>query len=130
MGKSTDDDVYKTEYRWRAINHKHTIFNERIFDNDFTRANIVGTIRRKRINGSQDIVMLLGQLLTEFKTLKEELVSIETESTNNINSLCQELENLQLQLTNLQKESKNQTFLQEQYQEQLKNLKKSLEDMY
>ena len=129
MGKSTDDDVYKTEYRWRAINHKHTIFNERIFDNDFTRANIVGTIRRKRINGSQDIVMLLGQLLTEFKTLKEELVSIETESTNNINSLCQELENLQLQLTNLQKESKNQTFLQEQYQEQLENLKKSLESM-
>ena len=47
-GKSTDDDVYKTEYRWREINHKHTIFNERIFENDFIRANIIGSIRRKR----------------------------------------------------------------------------------
>ena len=47
-GKSTDDDVYKTEYRWRAINHKHNIFNERIFENDFIRANIIGSIRRKR----------------------------------------------------------------------------------
>ena len=46
--KSADEDVYKAEYRWRAINHKHTIFNERVFDNDFTRANIVSAIRRKR----------------------------------------------------------------------------------
>ena len=46
--KSADEDVYRAEYRWRAINHKHTIFNERIFDNDFIRANIIGSIRRKR----------------------------------------------------------------------------------
>ena len=46
--KSEYEDVYKAEYRWRAINHKHNIFNERIFDNDFTRANIIGSIRRKR----------------------------------------------------------------------------------
>ena len=78
----------------------------------------------------QDMVMLLGQLLMEFKTLKEKLVSIETESTNNINSLYQELSNLQLQLTNLQKESENQTFFQENYMMQLENLKKSLEGMH
>ena len=71
----------------------------------------------------QDMVML-------FKTLKEKLVSIETESTNNINSLYPELSNLQLQLTNLQKESENQTFFQENYMMQLENLKKSLESMY
>ena len=46
--KSEYEDVYKAEYRWRAINHKHNIFNERIFDNDFIRANIIGSIRRKR----------------------------------------------------------------------------------
>ena len=46
--KSADEDVYRAEYRWREINHKHTIFNERIFDNDFIGANIIGSIRRKR----------------------------------------------------------------------------------
>ena len=46
--KSEYEDIYKAEYRWRAINHKHNIFNERIFDNDFTRANIISAIRRKR----------------------------------------------------------------------------------
>lgn len=46
--KSEYEDVYKAEYRWRAINHKHNIFNERIFDNDFIRANIISAIRRKR----------------------------------------------------------------------------------
>ncbi|MFC2587103.1 MAG: hypothetical protein ACFNYB_02195 [Campylobacter sp.] len=46
--KSEYEDVYKAEYRWRAINHKHTIFNERIFDNDFTRAAIVNAIKRRR----------------------------------------------------------------------------------
>ena len=46
--KSADEDVYRAEYRWRAINHKHTIFNERIFDNDFTRAAIVNAIKRRR----------------------------------------------------------------------------------
>ena len=46
--KSEYEDVYKAEYRWRAINHKHNIFNERIFDNDFTRAAIVNAIKRRR----------------------------------------------------------------------------------
>ena len=46
--KSADEDVYRAEYRWRAINHKHTIFNERVFDNDFTRAAIVNAIKRRR----------------------------------------------------------------------------------
>jgi len=46
--KSEYEDVYKAEYRWRAINHKHTIFNERVFDNDFTRAAIVNAIKRRR----------------------------------------------------------------------------------
>lgn len=50
--------------------------------------------------------------------------------TNNTNSLSQELENVQIQLTNLQKESENQTFFQEKYMMQLENLKKSLESMY
>ena len=45
--KSADEDVYRAKYRWRAINHKHNIFNERIFDNDFTRAAIVNAIKRK-----------------------------------------------------------------------------------
>lgn len=78
----------------------------------------------------QDMVILLGQPLMEFKTLKEKLVSIETESINSINSLYQELSKLQLQLTNLQKESENQTFFQENYMMQLENLKKSLESMH
>ena len=46
--KSEYEDVYKAEYRWREINHKHNIFNERIFDNDFTRAAIVNAIKRRR----------------------------------------------------------------------------------
>lgn len=46
--KSADEDVYRAKYRWRAINHKHNIFNERIFDNDFTRAAIVNAIKRRR----------------------------------------------------------------------------------
>ena len=44
--------------------------------------------------------------------------------------LSQELKNVQIQLTNLQKESENQTFFQENYMMQLENLKKSLESMY
>lgn len=46
--KSEYEDVYKAEYRWREIDHKHTIFNERIFNNDFTRAAIVNAIKRRR----------------------------------------------------------------------------------
>ena len=72
--KSANDSIYRTKYKWQAINYKHTIFNERIFDNDFTRANIVGTIRRKgemgaryhnviraTIDGIQDIKRGIGQ---------------------------------------------------------------------
>ena len=72
--KLANDSIYRTKYKWQAINYKHTIFNERIFDNDFTRANIVGTIRRKgemgaryhnviraTIDGIQDIKRGIGQ---------------------------------------------------------------------
>ena len=72
--KSANDGIDKTKYKWRATNHKHTIFNERIFDNDSTRANIIDTIRRKRemgarygnviratIDGIQDIKRGIGQ---------------------------------------------------------------------
>lgn len=52
VNKSANDGIDKTKYKWQAINHKHTIFNERIFYNDLTRANIVGAIRKKR-NGSK-----------------------------------------------------------------------------
>lgn len=51
--KSANDGIDKTKYKWRATNHKHTIFNERIFDNDSTRANIIDTIRRKREMGAR-----------------------------------------------------------------------------
>ena len=51
--KSDYEDVYGAKYRWRAINYKHNIFNERIFDNDFTRANIISAIRRKREAGAR-----------------------------------------------------------------------------
>ena len=51
--KSANDGIDKTKYKWRATNHKHTIFNERIFDNDSTRANIIDTIRRKREVGAR-----------------------------------------------------------------------------
>ena len=51
--KSANDGIDKTKYKWQAINHKHTIFNERIFDNDSTRANIIDTIRRKREMGAR-----------------------------------------------------------------------------
>ena len=72
--KSANDSIYRTKYKWQAINYKHTIFNERIFDNDFTRANTIDTIRRKReararydnviratIDGIQDIKREIGQ---------------------------------------------------------------------
>ena len=51
--KSANDGIDKTKYKWRATNHKHTIFNERIFDNDSTRANTIDTIRRKREMGAR-----------------------------------------------------------------------------
>lgn len=51
--KLANDGIDKTKYKWQAINHEYTIFNERIFDNDFIRANIVGTIRRKEEMGAR-----------------------------------------------------------------------------
>ena len=51
--KSANGSIYRTKYKWRVINHKHTIFNERIFDNDSTRANTIDTIRRKREMGAR-----------------------------------------------------------------------------
>ena len=93
--KSEYEDVYKAEYRWRAINHKHTIFNERIFDNDFTRANIIDTIRRKRemgarygnviratIDGIQDIKREISQyrdrINKQYKFLMSRVIKITT----------------------------------------------------
>ena len=68
--------------------------------------------------------------MAEYDSFNNELAKLQTQLTNNTNSLSQELENVQIQLTNLQKESESQTFLQEKYKTQLENLKKSLEDMY
>lgn len=78
----------------------------------------------------QDWIVLLKRLLMEYDSLNSELVKLQTQLTNHTSSLFQELENLRTQLASLQKESKNQTFLQEKYRMQLENLKKSLEDMY
>ncbi|OUT15930.1 hypothetical protein B9N64_01025 [Campylobacter concisus] len=68
--------------------------------------------------------------MTEYDSLNNELAKLQTQLTNNTNFFSQELENVQIQLTSLQKESENWTFLQEKYLTQLENLKKSLEDMY
>lgn len=78
----------------------------------------------------QDRMALLKQLSTEYDSLNNELVKLQTQLTNDTNFLSQELENVQIQLTSLQKETENRTFLQEKYLAQLENLKKSLEDMY
>ena len=95
VGKSVDEVIYKTKYKWRAINHKHTIFNERIFDNDFTRANIIDTIRRKRemgarygnviratIDGIQDIKREISQyrdrINKQYKILISRVIKITT----------------------------------------------------
>ena len=67
--------------------------------------------------------------MAEYDSFNNELAKLQTQLTNNTNSLSQELENVQIQLTNLQKESENQTFIQEKYVTQLENLKKSLESM-
>ena len=78
----------------------------------------------------QDWIVLLKRLLMEYDSLNSELAKLQMQLTNNTSSLFQELENLRTQLTSLQKESKNQTFLQEKYRMQLENLGKLLEDMY
>ena len=77
----------------------------------------------------QDWIVLLKRLLMEYDSLNSELVKLQTQLTNHASSLFQELENLRTQLASLQKESKNQTFLQEKYRMQLENLKRSLENM-
>ena len=95
LSKSVDEVIYKTKYKWRATNHKHTIFNERIFDNDSTRANIIDTIRRKRemgarygnviraaIDGIQDIKRGIGQyrdrINKQYKFLISRVIKIAT----------------------------------------------------
>ena len=93
--KSANDGIDKTKYKWRATNHKHTIFNERIFDNDSTRANIIDTIRRKRemgarygnviratIDGIQDIKREISQyrdrINKQYKFLMSRVIKITT----------------------------------------------------
>ena len=95
LSKSVDEVIYKTKYKWRATNHKHTIFNERIFDNDSTRANIIDTIRRKRemgarygnviratIDGIQDIKREISQyrdrINKQYKILISRVIKITT----------------------------------------------------
>ena len=127
--KSDYEDVYKAEYRWRAINHKHNIFNERIFDNDFTRANIISAIRRKRESRARSDGIIKAAI-DGIRLVKRRISQLQTQLINDTNSLSQELENVQIQLTSLQKESENRTFLQEKHKTQLENLGKSLESMY
>lgn len=93
--KSANDGMDKTKYKWRATNHKHTIFNERIFDNDSTRAKIIDTIRRKRemgarygnviratIDGIQDIKREIsqyrGRINKQYKFLISRVIKITT----------------------------------------------------
>ena len=100
--KSADEDVYKEKYRWRAINHKHNIFNERIFDNDFTRANIISAIRRKRearagldnaIKATIDTIQLVKQRISQVANAINKqyklFVSRIGECTHTINKLAE-----------------------------------------
>ena len=100
--KSADEDVYRAEYRWRAINHKHTIFNERIFDNDFTRAAIVNAIKRRReerarldsiikaaIDGIRLVKRRISQITNAINKRYELFISRIRECTNTINKLTE-----------------------------------------
>ncbi|WP_297969013.1 relaxase/mobilization nuclease domain-containing protein [uncultured Campylobacter sp.] len=100
--KSDYEDVYKAEYGWRAINHKYTIFNERIFDNDFTRANIIGSIRRKReararsdgiikaaIDGIRLVKQRISQVANAINKQYKLFISRIRECTNTINKLTE-----------------------------------------
>ena len=100
--KLANDGIDKTKYKWQAINHKHTIFNERIFDNDFTRANIVGTIRRKReararyydsikaaINGIRFVKQRISQVANAINKQHKLFISRIRECTNTINKLTE-----------------------------------------
>ena len=104
VGKSVDEVIYKTKYKWRAINHKHTIFNERIFDNDFTRANIIDTIRRKRemgarygnviratIDGFQDIKREISQYRDRINKQYKFLISRVIKITTAANKLAERI---------------------------------------
>ncbi|WXG59826.1 hypothetical protein VB002_12870 [Campylobacter concisus] len=127
--KSANDGIDKTKYKWRATNHKHTIFNERIFDNDSTRANIIDTIRRKREMGAR-YGNVIRATIDGIQDIKRGISQYRDRINKQYKFLYQELSKLQLQLTNLQKESENQTFFQENYMMQLENLKKWLESMH
>ena len=100
--KSEYEDVYKAEYRWRAVNHKHTIFNERIFDNDFTRAAIVNAIRRKReararldsaikttIDGIRLVKQRISQVANAINKRYKLFISRIRECANTINKLAE-----------------------------------------
>ena len=100
--KSEYEDVYKAEYRWRAINHKHNIFNERVFDNDFIRANTIGSIRRKReararsngiikaaIDGIRLVKRRIIQLANSINKQYELFISRIRECANTINKLTE-----------------------------------------
>ena len=102
--KSANDGINKTKYKWRAINHKYTIFNERIFDNDFTRANIVGTIRRKRqmgaryydsikaaIDGIRLVKRRISQIANAINKQHKLFISRIRECTNTINKLTERI---------------------------------------
>ncbi|WP_103644613.1 relaxase/mobilization nuclease domain-containing protein [Campylobacter concisus] len=100
--KSANDSIYRTKYKWRATNHKHTIFNERIFDNDSTRANIIDTIRGKReararyydsikaaINGIRFVKRQISQLANAINKQHKLFISRIRECTNTINKLAE-----------------------------------------
>ena len=100
--KSANDSIYRTKYKWQAINYKHTIFNERIFDNDFTRANIISAIRRKReararyydsikaaINGIRFVKQRISQVANAINKQHKLFISRIRECTNTINKLAE-----------------------------------------
>lgn len=100
--KSEYEDVYKAEYRWRAINHKHNIFNERVFDNDFIRANIIGSIGRKReararldsaikttIDGIRLVKQRVSQVANAINKQYKLFISRIRECANTINKLAE-----------------------------------------
>ncbi|MGP1359312.1 hypothetical protein [Campylobacter sp.] len=102
--KSANDSIYRTKYKWRATNHKHTIFNERIFDNDSTRANIIDTIRRKReararyydsikaaINGIRFVKRQISQIANAINKQHKLFISRIRECTNTINKLTERI---------------------------------------
>ena len=102
--KSANDGMDKTKYKWRATNHKHTIFNERIFDNDSTRANIIDTIRRKRemgarygnviratIDGIQDIKREISQYRDRINKQYKFLISRVIKLTTAANKLAERI---------------------------------------